>query len=81
MTSAAQYYAEFAGREKKMPDQNRKSNRADEVSINAKVPVETKSAVRNAKVREAREFVASGRHNDPDVVDQIVDRLIEQFGL
>ncbi len=79
--SASHYYAEFAGREKKMPGNERNHSRADEVEIRTKVPAENHSAVRSDKVAEAREFVASGRYEDPEVVDQIVDRLIEQFGL
>lgn len=78
-----QWYAELATRGKKMPKKNGQDRRSDQVQIKSKLGQSMNSApdVRKDKVREARENIIAGKYSDSKVLDEIVDRLIDQFGL
>jgi anti-sigma28 factor (negative regulator of flagellin synthesis) len=78
-----QWYAELATRGKKMSKKEGQNRRSDKVQINSEISHKLNSVpeVRKDKVEEARENIIAGKYKDSRVMDEIVDRLIEQFGL
>ncbi len=78
-----QWYAEKANQGKRMSKNEKDSRRGDEVEISTRIPEKLSSnqQVREDKVARAKANIEAGHYNKPEVVDEIVDRLIDQFGL
>lgn len=75
--------AELATRGGKMPKKDGQRRRGNKVRISSELSLDLNTApeVRKDKVEEARENILAGKYKDSKVMDEIVDRLIEQFGL
>ena len=78
-----QWYAEAAARGKRMPEKDGKHEQGDVVDIKSGLARGKEGApeVRKDKVERARENILSGKYKDSKVMDEIVNRIIEQFGL
>ena len=66
-----------------MSDDTEQERKMDQVELNGKLVSKAmkEPEVRKQKVAEVKQKVAEGVYNDPEVVDEIVDRLIDQFGI
>jgi anti-sigma28 factor (negative regulator of flagellin synthesis) len=78
-----QWYAEMANQGKRMSKEERDARRGDEVEIRTRIPekLNLNQQVREDKVARAKANIESGHYDEPEVVDEIVDRLLDQFGL
>lgn len=68
---------------RKMSADTEQERKMDQVELNGKLVSKAmkEPEVRKQKVAEVKQKVAEGVYNDPEVVDEIVDRLIDQFGI
>jgi hypothetical protein len=66
-----------------MSEKKDDSGRGDEVEARSGMPEEWsfEHEVRADAIERARANIETGRYEEPEVVNEIVDRLIEQFGL
>ncbi|MBD3380794.1 MAG: hypothetical protein GF404_01225 [candidate division Zixibacteria bacterium] len=73
----------FGRGNRKMSDDTEQERKMDQVELNGKLVSKAmkEPEVRKQKVAEVKQKVAEGVYNDPEVVDEIVDRLIDQFGI
>jgi anti-sigma28 factor (negative regulator of flagellin synthesis) len=78
-----QCYNDLATRGKKMSKKTGQNRRSERAQVNSILSSSVNSApeIRKDKVEEARENIIAGKYKDSKVMDEIVDRLIEQFGL
>ncbi|HDS02053.1 MAG TPA: hypothetical protein ENO22_05015 [candidate division Zixibacteria bacterium] len=78
-----QWNARTANRGKRMSEKENSPACGDEVETNTGVSERAnfRQEVRADVVERARANIESGHYDEPEVVDEIVDRLMDQFGL
>jgi len=74
---------EYTNRKKQRPAGENNSNQGDKVELSGNIPRPEKNTqdVRFDEIARAKANITAGKYKDPEIIEEIIDRLIRKFGL